>query len=50
MKIFQTINNFRVTIKESSEKEAENYRIFYVKETNYIVISVIRIAHRKEVY
>ncbi len=31
-------------------KRAGNYRIIYLKENNYLVISVIRIAHRKEVY
>ena len=31
-------------------KRAGDYRIIYLKENNYLVISVIRIAHRKEVY
>ncbi len=31
-------------------KRAGNYRIIYLKEGNYLVISLIRIAHRKEVY
>ncbi len=31
-------------------KRAGNYRIIYLKENNFLVISVIRIAHRKEVY
>ncbi|MDT8339596.1 MAG: type II toxin-antitoxin system RelE/ParE family toxin [Sulfurimonas sp.] len=31
-------------------KRAGNYRIIYLKENNLLVISVIRIAHRKEVY
>ena len=31
-------------------KRAGNYRIIYLKENDYLVISVIRIAHRKEVY
>jgi len=31
-------------------KRVGNYRIIYLKENDYLVISVIRIAHRKEVY
>jgi mRNA interferase RelE/StbE len=31
-------------------KRAGDYRIIYLKENNLLVISVIRIAHRKEVY
>jgi mRNA interferase RelE/StbE len=31
-------------------KRAGNYRIIYLKENNLLVISVIRIAHRKEAY
>ncbi len=36
--------------KGKFRKRAGNYRIIYLKEDNYLVISVIRIAHRKEVY
>ena len=36
--------------KGKFRKRAENYRIIYLKENDYLVISVIRIAHRKEVY
>jgi len=36
--------------KGKFRKRAGNYRIIYLKENNYLVISVIRIAHRKEVY
>ena len=31
-------------------KRAGNYRIIYLKENNLLVITIIRIAHRKEVY
>jgi mRNA interferase RelE/StbE len=31
-------------------KRAENYRIVYLKENDILLITVIRIAHRKEVY
>lgn len=36
--------------KGKFRKRAGNYRIIYLKENDYLVISVIRIAHRKEVY
>lgn len=36
--------------KGKYRKRAGNYRIIYLKENNYLVISIIRIAHRKEVY
>ncbi len=36
--------------KGKFRKRAGNYRIIYLKENNYLVISIIRIAHRKEVY
>jgi len=36
--------------KGKFRKRAGDYRIIYLKENDYLVISVIRIAHRKEVY
>lgn len=36
--------------KGKFRKRAGNYRIIYLKENNLLVISVIRIAHRKEAY
>ena len=36
--------------KGKYRKRAGNYRIIYLKEKGYLVISIIRIAHRKEVY
>ena len=36
--------------KGKYRKRAGNYRIVYLKENNLLLISVIRIAHRKEVY
>jgi len=36
--------------KGKFRKRAGDYRIIYLKENNYLVISVIRIAHRIEVY
>ena len=37
-------------LKGKFRKRAGNYRIIYLKENDYLVISIIRIAHRKEVY
>jgi mRNA interferase RelE/StbE len=31
-------------------KRAGNYRIIYLKENNILLITVIRITHRKEIY
>ena len=31
-------------------KRAGNYRIIYLKENNLLVITIVRVAHRKEVY
>ena len=31
-------------------KRAGNYRIIYLKENNLLLITIIRVAHRKEVY
>jgi mRNA interferase RelE/StbE len=36
--------------KGKFRKRAGNYRIVYLKENNLLVIALIRIAHRKEVY
>ena len=36
--------------KGKFRKRAGNYRIIYLKENDYLVIAIIRIAHRKEVY
>lgn len=36
--------------KGKFRKRAGNYRIIYLKENGFLVITVIRIAHRKEVY
>lgn len=36
--------------KGKFRKRAGNYRIIYLKENNLLVITVIRVAHRKEVY
>lgn len=36
--------------KGKFRKRAGNYRIIYLKENNLLVIMIIRVAHRKEVY
>ena len=36
--------------KVKFRKRAGNYRIIYYKENNILLITIIRIAHRKEVY
>ncbi len=36
--------------KGKYRKRAGNYRIIYLKENDILVITLIRIAHRKEVY
>jgi mRNA interferase RelE/StbE len=36
--------------KGKFRKRAENYRIIYLKEDNFLVITIIRVAHRREAY
>ncbi len=36
--------------KDKFRKRAGNYRIVYLKENEILLITLIRIAHRKEVY
>ncbi len=36
--------------KGKFRKRAGNYRIIYLKENDIVLITIIRIAHRKEVY
>ena len=47
---FKNDKNLKGKHKGKYRKRAGNYRIIYLKEHDYLVISVIRIAHRKEVY
>ena len=44
--------NFSIdkALKGKFRKRAGNYRIVYLKENDILVITLIRIAHRKEVY
>ena len=36
--------------KGKFRKRAGDYRIIYLKENNYLLITIIRISHRKEAY
>ncbi|GGD34839.1 hypothetical protein GCM10012288_06030 [Malaciobacter pacificus] len=36
--------------KGKYRKRAGDYRIIYLKENNFLVITIIRVAHRKKVY
>ena len=36
--------------KGKFRKRAGNYRIIYLKEDDFLVITVVRVAHRKEAY
>ena len=47
---FTNDKNLKGKHKGKFRKRARNYCIIYLKENNLLVISVIRIAHRKEVY
>jgi len=55
--IFEKIKDLEVgnfsndkALKGKFRKRAGNYRIVYLKENDIFVITLIRIAHRKEVY
>lgn len=47
---FTTDKSLQGKHKGKYRKRAGNYRIVYLKENNLLLISIIRIAHRKEVY
>jgi mRNA interferase RelE/StbE len=48
--IFTSDKALKGTHKGKFRKRAGNYRIVYLKENDILVITLIRIAHRKEVY
>lgn len=48
--IFDNDKSLKGTHKGKFRKRAGNYRIIYLKENNVLLISIIRVAHRKEVY
>jgi len=47
---FTTDKKLKGKHKGKFRKRAGNYRIIYMKENNLLVITLIRIAHRKEIY
>lgn len=47
---FSTDKGLQGKHKGKFRKRAGDYRIVYLKENNLLVITVIRITHRKEVY
>ncbi len=47
---FSTDKALKGRHKSKFRKRAGNYRIVYLKENDILVITLIRIAHRKEVY
>lgn len=48
--IFTNDKSLKGTHKGKFRKRAGNYRIIYLKENDILLITLIRIAHRKEVY
>ncbi|MDP3464654.1 MAG: type II toxin-antitoxin system RelE/ParE family toxin [Sulfuricurvum sp.] len=48
--IFSTDKALQGKHKGKFRKRAGNYRIIYLKENDILVITLVRIAHRKEVY
>jgi mRNA interferase RelE/StbE len=47
---FSSDKSLKGKYKGKFRKRAGNYRIVYLKENDILVITLIRIAHRKEVY
>jgi len=47
---FSNDKHFQGKHKGKFRKRAGNYRIIYLKENDFLVITVIRVAHRKEAY
>ncbi len=48
--IFTNDKSLQGKHKGKFRKRAGNYRVIYLKENNILLITLIRIAHRKEVY
>ncbi len=48
--VFTSDKALKGKYKGKFRKRAGNYRIVYLKEDDILVITLIRIAHRKEVY
>jgi len=48
--LFSNDKNLKGKHQGKFRKRAGNYRIIYLKEKDVLLITLIRIAHRKEVY
>ena len=48
--IFTNDKSLQGRYKGKFRKKAGNYRIIYLKENDILLITIIRIAHRKEIY
>ncbi len=48
--LFSNDKALKCKYKGKFRKRAGNYRIIYLKENDILLITLIRIAHRKEVY
>ncbi|HQR74239.1 MAG TPA: type II toxin-antitoxin system RelE/ParE family toxin [Sulfurovum sp.] len=48
--LFETDKSLKGKHKGKFRKRAGDYRIVYLKENDILVITLIRIAHKKEVY
>ena len=48
--IFTNDKSLKGRYKGKFRKRAGNYRIIYLKENDILLVTVIRVAHRKEVY
>lgn len=48
--VFTNDKSLKGKHQEKFRKRCGNYRIVYLKENDVLLITVIRVAHRKEVY
>lgn len=48
--VFDNDKSLKGKHKGKFRKRAGNYRIVYLKENDILLITIIRVAHRKEVY
>ena len=48
--LFSNDKSLKGKHKGKFRKRAGNYRIIYLKENNLLVITIIRVSHRKSVY
>ena len=48
--IFTKDKSLKGNHKGKFRKRCGNYRVIYLKENNILLITIVRVAHRKEVY